>query len=60
MRVSEYRRTYFTPDSMPSVNTVKKWIKNGDVAGEVIGGNYYVNMNKVIAANHLVNKVLNQ
>jgi hypothetical protein len=45
---------------MPSVNTVKKWIVNGDIAGEIIGGNYYVNINQVKAANHLVNKVLNQ
>lgn len=58
MRLNQYRDVTFTPGSKPSITTVKKWIMNGDIAGEIIGGNYYVNTDKVAAANDLVLKVL--
>jgi len=41
-RISSWRQRWFTPDSMPSVNTIKKWIDSGIVDGEVIAGNYYI------------------
>jgi len=58
MRVSEYREDKFTPNSRPSITTIKKWIQNGDIAGRIIGGNYYVDTDKVVPVNNLVNKVL--
>lgn len=42
LKLSQWRKLQFTPDSMPSVNTIKRWINEGEVDGEVIGGNYYV------------------
>jgi len=59
MRVSKYREHKFAPDSRPSITTIKKWIQNGDIAGEIIGGNYFVNTDNVVPTNSLVNKVLN-
>lgn len=32
----------FTNDSMPALNTLKNWIKNGTVDGEIVGGIYYI------------------
>ena len=58
MRVSEYREDTFTVNSRPSITTIKKWIQNGDIAGTIIGGNYYVDTEKVVPVNDLVNKVL--
>ena len=58
MRISEYREVMFTPASRPAINTIKKWVSNGDLAGKVIGGNYYVDPDKLIPVNDLVNKVL--
>ncbi len=58
MRVSEYRMTEFEPNSRPSITTIKKWISNGDIAGKIIGGNYFVDMDKIMPANDLVYKVL--
>ena len=59
MRVTEYRATAFTSNSMPSITTIKKWISNGEIAGEIIGGNYYVDSTKIVPVNNLINKVLN-
>jgi len=58
MRVTEYRETTFSPNSRPSITTIKKWINNGDIAGKIIGGNYYVDTDKILPTNDLVNKVL--
>lgn len=58
VRANKYRVTYFSEDSQPALNTVKKWIENGDICGEIIGGQYYVKPNKTVPVNDLVNKVL--
>ncbi|PCJ32164.1 MAG: hypothetical protein COA90_04110 [Gammaproteobacteria bacterium] len=60
MKISEYRETEFTDKSKPSINTVKKWVKNGWVYGKVMGGIYYVDPEKTIPVNNLVNKVLSR
>ena len=58
MKLSEYRETTFTPNSRPCITTIKKWINNGAIAGVIISGNYFVNTDKVVPVNDLVNKVL--
>ena len=58
MRVSKYREEKFTPNSRPSITTIKKWISNGDIAGEIIGGNYFVDTDRIMPVNDLVSKVL--
>jgi|TARA_R100000322_G_C5422352_1_gene186559 hypothetical protein len=58
MKVSVYRKKRFAEGSRPSVNTIKKWIDNGEIQGEIIGGMYYVDLDKIKPANHLVSKVL--
>ena len=42
MLLSEYRETRFTPGSRPSINTLKRWINDGELPGKRIGGLYYV------------------
>jgi S-methylmethionine-dependent homocysteine/selenocysteine methylase len=58
MKISEFRQVRFTPKSQPSINTIKKWVDNGSIAGEIIGGCYYVSSDKIQPVNDLVNKVL--
>jgi hypothetical protein len=41
-RISNWRQKWFTPDSMPAVNTVKSWINKGVIDGEIIDGNYFI------------------
>lgn len=60
MKVSQYRRECFVEGSRPSVNTIKKWVDNGDVYGQIIGGIYYVDPDKIVSTNPLVDKVLNR
>lgn len=59
MKVSEFRRTYFTEGSIPDVKTIKKAIDNGELVGQTIGNMYYVDVDRLGTSNNpLVNKVL--
>lgn len=58
MKLSQYRRKYFAEGSRPALNTIKKWIDNGELHGKTIGGMYYVDPEAVEPANDLVLKVL--
>jgi len=60
MKVSEYRRRYFDPSSIPTQNTVKNWIRRGDLYGEQLGGTWYVDPDRQVvkAKNDLVLKVM--
>ena len=58
MKVSQFRKKYFENGSRPAINTVKKWVDNGEIYGEVIGGMYYVDPDKTTPVNPLVSKVL--
>lgn len=42
MSAQEYRETNFTPNSRPTLATIKSWIKKGELAGKQIGRLYYV------------------
>jgi hypothetical protein len=43
MKVAEYRRQHFQ-GKPPSANTIKKLIREGELAGRRIGNLYYVDM----------------
>lgn len=60
MKISQYRQEHFVEGSRPALNTLKKWIDNGDLEGKVIGGNYYVFVGEVKSesVNDLVEKAL--
>lgn len=58
MKISEYRRSTFTEQSRPAINTIKKWVDSGDIPGQIIGGNYFVVVGEVQPINDLVMKVL--
>ncbi len=36
--------TAFVPESRPSINTVKKWFKNGEIDGCMLGGTLYIEL----------------
>lgn len=50
MLVSEYRETYFTEGSRPSVNTIKRWIREGELPGKRMGSLYYVLIDQEVHA----------
>jgi hypothetical protein len=45
--LGEFRRLIYTPDSAPSLNTLRARVRNGRLAGGVIdGGRYYVDLDE--------------
>lgn len=42
MALSEFRTSFFIGQRRPCVNTLKKWIDNEELPGEVIAGHYFV------------------
>ena len=45
--LGEFRRLIYTPDSAPSLNTLRARIRNGRLTGGVIdGGHYYVDLDE--------------
>ena len=62
IKVSVYRKKYFEPGSQPAINTIKKWIDSGKIAGKKIGSMYFVDpdkeQNEITPVNHLAAKVL--
>lgn len=59
MKVSQYREKHFVEGSRPSVNTIKRWIDDGELPGKTIGGMYYVEVDRVKPVNPMLLKVLN-
>lgn len=59
MRVSVYREQRFTPPR-PTLNTIKKWIREGEIPGKVINGQYFVEVEKKVRStgNELADKIL--
>ncbi|MCG5512773.1 hypothetical protein [Ectothiorhodospira shaposhnikovii] len=61
MLVSEYRHLRFTPGSRPSINTLKKWIREGELPGKRLGNLYYVEVEAEASAateDELINRIL--
>lgn len=60
MKITEFQ-TMFTEASMPSHDTVTRWIKTGKIYGVKIGKLYYVDPDKTVvnAVNELVLRVAN-
>jgi len=60
IKLSKYRQTEFD-DPKPAINTLKKWIDNGDLKGKKIGTMYFVYSNQnaqITPVNELVLKAL--
>ncbi|WP_020682335.1 DNA-binding protein [Marinobacterium rhizophilum] len=59
MKASKYRENFFCDGSKPALSTIRRWIDNGDLPGERIGGVYYVNIGQLsTTGNPLVDSVL--
>lgn len=41
-KATVWARESFTEDSRPTMATVKRWIKDGHIAGQIINKGYYV------------------
>ncbi len=46
MKVSQWIELTFEEGSKPTTNTVKNWIRRGDLHGEVLAGKHYVTVNE--------------
>jgi hypothetical protein len=59
MKATRFRTRYFEKGSQPDMKTIKKWIDDGEVPGQVMGAIYYVDLDRLkVSNNPLVNKVL--
>lgn len=60
MKVSEYRAKYFVKGSQPAESTIRRWVRDGDLPGKVIGKVHYVDVStfKQLTGNALVDQVL--
>ncbi len=46
MSVSDYRKRRFRGSDKPCERTIKRWINEGVLPGEKIGGKYFVNISQ--------------
>ena len=61
VRVSDWVSANFALGSGPTEATVRRWIRNGTLAGRIIGSAYYVESDAAKGTgNALADKVLNQ
>ena len=51
MSAKEFRETAFTPNSRPTMATIKCWIRTGKLAGKQIGRLYFVVTEDTLPAN---------
>lgn len=58
MRIKTYQKNYFIEGDAPTQSTIRRMINDGEIYGEKKGGVYYVDPDRVVAVNDLVNKVL--
>lgn len=59
LTVPQFQKKHFEPGSEPSLRTVKRWIDQGLIVGEKIGGTWYIEANSFRAPNkQLVQRVL--
>ena len=42
MRPEQFRKTYFDESAAPDLRTIRSWIRNGELPGEIINGNAFV------------------
>jgi hypothetical protein len=61
MTLKQYRAVRFARGSEPSMATLKRWVNAGTLPAKMIGGRWYVEVNREAAnsGNALVDKVLN-
>jgi len=60
MTITNFRKKCFDEGSAPCVDTVMKWIKNGDIYSKKIGSTYYIDTTKeeFVPVNDLVTKII--
>lgn len=60
MTLDEYRETYFTPRSQPSLVTLRRLCKSGRLPARKIGRNWYIDAGKLPRdkADELVDRIL--
>ena len=60
MRIEEYQLKHFSPDSRPSIRTLRNWVQNGSIPGKRQGKYYFVDLEKlqVLTGQKLADKVL--
>ena len=57
--VPAWTKKYFSPESAPSVLTVRRWLRNGSLPGRKIGGTWFVDEHEWLAdGDELVLRVL--
>ncbi len=62
MKLSEYRALRYTPNSMPTLKTLRKLVETGVLPGKRQGATYYVDVDaeQKLTGNPLVDRVLQQ
>jgi len=58
MKISQYQRENFVKGSAPTLASIRSWIDDGLLNGQILGKNYYVEIEAQQPVNDLVNKVL--
>ena len=62
MSIAEYRKTRFTPASMPTRQTIAKWCNDGDIPAKQIGSKWFILIQKEQqeTGDPLVDRILNE
>ena len=50
IKAQAWIKTAFVKESQPSINTVKKWHKNGEIDGVILGNTLYIEVEEGAAA----------
>lgn len=58
MKIRQFREEFFTEGSAPDIKTIKKAIEDGDLAGKKIGAAYFIDVDKLLAANQSSNPLV--
>jgi len=58
MKISQYRSENFVKGSAPTLASIRSWIDDGLLKGQILGKQYFVEIEAQEPVNDLVNKVL--
>lgn len=59
---AEYRERFFSPESRPTIRTVRRWCDRGLLPAKRIGANWYIDVDRLDSdeTDPLVKKILTQ